>query len=494
MTAPRRPPARRSDPSRRIEIDRRPLAIVLLERLRTQLWLALVFAVFAFALGLDPPDGLDEAGWATMCVFGLCVVLWSSSLLPLAVTSLLAMALIPLLGVMPASESYAYFGSKVVFFILGAFMLGAALVTSGLSVRIATVVVGRFGRTPRRLVLAVFLLCAAGATVMSTHAVAVMIFPIVVDIARALKLRPLRSPLGMALFFALAWGCIIGGSLTVLGGGRAPLAIGMLEESTHGASTIAFTEYIGYAAPLVGLMLLSAVWMLTRSYQPEIATTEEALRVLQAKRHEMGKLTPRERTVALVVTATIAAWAFLGDELGIANIAIVAIVALFVFAAITWRETEENVNWGVIVMYGGAICLGGAMEQSGAAEWLAQGVLGAADLSPEVLLILLAIVSAALTEFMSNSAVIAMLMPPALSLATQFGVDPRAVTMAVVLPSNFAFMFPVATPVTAIAWSAGYYTPRQVATAGLRLHVVGLACMVLLILVWWPAVGLLPGG
>jgi sodium-dependent dicarboxylate transporter 2/3/5 len=483
-----------SQNKRRFIIDRRPMMVLILERLRRQLWLGLVFGVFALVITQSPPDGLTHAGWSTLCIFGLCVVLWATSLLPLAVTSLLAMAFIPLFDVMEASQAYRYFGSKVVFFILGAFMLSAALTTSGLSKRVATLIVERYGRTPRQLILAVFFMSALGATVMSSHAVAAMVFPIVVDIARALKLRPLRSKMGMALFFALAWGCIIGGSLTILGGGRGPLAIGLLEEATLDATsglnqTIGFTEYILYGAPMVLLMLGVGAYILVRHFKPEIDSTDAARVELAQKLHRMGKITIKERVVGLVVLVTIALWVFMGDRLGIANIAICSVGLLFVLGTISWREVEDNINWGVIIMYGGAICLGGAMDASGAALWLTGLVMNVTD-SPAVLMLIIVILSAGLTEFMSNSAVIAMLMPPALALAEAHGVDVKAMTMAVVLPSNFAFMFPVSTPVTAIAWSAGYYTPGKVASTGLILHGFGLVCMCLLILWWWPSLGL----
>lgn len=473
----------------RFEIDRRPIAVVLLSRLRRQLWLAALLVAFGLAVGGGGPAGLSEAGFKTLCVFGLCVVLWATALLPLAITSLLAMALLPLTGAMEAGEAYRYFGSKVVFFILGAFMLSAALTTSGLSTRLATLVVRRFGQSPRRLVLAVFGLSAAGATVMSSHAVAAMIFPIVVAVARALDLRPLHSKLGMALFFALAWGCIIGGSLTILGGGRGPLAIGLLEEAT--TVTLGFSTFIAYTAPLVGLMLLLGTWLLGTRFEAEIASTDAARDYLDRRLHELGKMSGQERLVGATVLATVALWALAGDQLGLANIALVAVALLFVLGAVSWHATEQNVSWGVIVMYGGAICLGGAMESSGAAAWLTDRLLAGTDLSPTALMIALALTSAALTEFMSNSAVVAMLMPPALSLAAAYGIDPRAMTMTIVLPSNFAFMFPVSTPVTAIAWSAGYFTPRQVAGRGLLLHLFGLACMILLITWYWPLAGLL---
>ena len=103
----------------------------------------------------------------------------------------------------------------------------------------------------------------------------------------------------------------------------------------------------------------------------------------------------------------------------------------------------------------------------------------------------LAIASAILTEFMSNSAVVAMLMTPALAFAESHGVTLAAITMVVVLPSNFAYIFPIATPVTGLAWSSGYLERATVARNGLGLHLVSWSLMGALIFFNWPSVGLL---
>ena len=80
-------------------------------------------------------------------------------------------------------------------------------------------------------------------------------------------------------------------------------------------------------------------------------------------------------------------------------------------------------------------------------------------------------------------------MPPALSMAAAYDIDPVAMTMAVVLPSNFAFMFPISTPVTAMAWSGGFFKMDVVARTGIILHTVAWISMALLILVYWPLMG-----
>jgi sodium-dependent dicarboxylate transporter 2/3/5 len=408
----------------------------------------------------------------------------------MAVTSLLAIALVPMLGILSAKETYSFFGAKVTFFILGAFMLSAALIATGLSQRVAMLFVRSFGGTPSRLVLAVFALSAAGSMVMSEHAVAVMVFPIVQDIAAALRLRKPESGMGKALFFGMAWGCVVGGTLTVLGGGRGPLAIGILEEATGGAASISFMGYVAYSWPVVLPLLVAAALLIRRSYVLEIRTTDVAIEALQIKLREMGKLGPREAAVGLVVVITVALWALTGESVGLANIALVSMAALFALGALRWDDIQKHVNWGIVVMYGGAICLGAVMDRTGAAAWVTREALGAEGLDPRLVMFAMAAAAAVLTEFMSNSAVVAMVLPPALSLAEANGIDPRAMTMAVVLSTNFAYVLPMGTPVMALGWASGFFAPGDVLARGTIMMLLSIATMAFVIFAGWPLLGL----
>lgn len=482
-------PVSGGDGDRRVVIDRRPMVVILLSRFRVQVLIALLFGVFGLALGVAPPDGLSQQAWRALCLFGLCITLWVASPIPLAITSLLAIALIPLLGILDAATAYSYFGSKAVFFIMGAFILAAALVGCGLSQRLTMVALRRFGKTPTRLIATVYVITAIGSCLMSEHAVAAMAFPIVWELHRSLKLRPGSSRMGKGLFFALAWGCIIGGTMTILGGGRGPLAIGILEKTTGGEHTISFMEYMIFDLPLV-LILMAAGWLILRLvYKPEIDSVQIAIDDLGERMKAIGKTTLREKLVGIVMVLTVALWLFSGEELGIANIAILSTALLFVLGLMVWKDVEENVNWGVLLMYGGAICLGSALADTGAALWLTERILGDFKGSPEALMLALGALTLVLTEFMSNSAVIAVLMPPALSLAGRYGIDPKLMTMAIVLPSNFAFMLPMATPATAIAYSSGTFRPVEALRAGVVLNLVGFAALVVLIYVYWPLLG-----
>src|SRR5574340_933115 len=198
---------------------------------------------------MPQPEGLTSAGQNAIAVFLVCLILWVSNAVPLAITSIFAIVLVPLLGVLTKQETYSLFGNEAVFFILGAFILAGAVMHSGLSNRIALNIIGRFGGSPRRLLLSVFLLAAALSFFMSEHAVAGMLFPMLLELSKSLKLRPGKSNYGKFLFLALAWGCVIGGVATFLGGARVPLAMGILKETT--GATIVFLEYTVAVLPLV---------------------------------------------------------------------------------------------------------------------------------------------------------------------------------------------------------------------------------------------------
>ena len=188
--------------------------------------------IFGLIVYLPAPEGLTDDGKKALAIFVLCVIFWVSHVIPLMITSLLAIILFPLLGVLPAEKTYSLFGNQAVFFILGAFILASAVTRTGLSNRIALMFLKWFGHSPKILLLGVIVLSAFSSFWMSAHAVAAMMFPIITAIALSLELKPGESSYGRSLFLGTAWGCVIGGVATFLGGARAPLAIGMLHDTT----------------------------------------------------------------------------------------------------------------------------------------------------------------------------------------------------------------------------------------------------------------------
>jgi sodium-dependent dicarboxylate transporter 2/3/5 len=471
-----------------LKIDRRPLWQVLADRTRRYQVLAGLMLLLAFLLGLEPPAGLSISGYRALILFVGCTFLWVSGIIPLAVTSLLAMAAIPLMGILERRQTYALFANEAVFFILGAFILAAALTRTGLSSRIGRSLLVRFGRTPLRLALTVFLLSALLSFAMSEHAVAAMMFSVVATIVRSLELPVGGSRYGKLLFMSIGWGCVIGGIATFLGGARAPLAVGMLREAR--GLDFSFWEWTAAALPIVLPLMLAGFLFLCRIFPCDLASVEQGIRVLSRQRLETGRITLPEKIVAAIMVLTLGGWIFYGSRFGLANIAILSAVALFVFKVVDWKSIEEYVNWGVILMYGGAITLASALDQSGAARWVADLGLARLSGSPLLVLAVISLLSLVLTECISNAAVIAILMPIGMSLEQTMGIDPRVMTLAIALPSGLAFCLPMGTPANAIVFSSGFLRVRDMIVPGLIIQI--LAWLLFLGSAWliWPLLGL----
>jgi len=319
-------PQERLQPPADVIIDTRPLWRILAGRTYRPVVLGVGLLAFLALRAMEPPAGLTPAGQSALAIFALCLVYWVTNVIPLMVTSLLAMVLLPTTGVLSAKDTYALFGNEAVFFILGAFILAASLMKCGLSTRIAIAVLRRFGHTPRALLLSLFLMNAFMAFFMSEHAVAAMTFPITVEIARVLRLSPQRSNYARALFLALAWGSSIGGIATLLGGGRAPLALGMLHEST--GQSYSFAEWTLAAWPLVAVLLVAGWVLILRFFPIDVASVRDADAIIEDKALRMGRPSAQERAVGLVMLGTLAAWIIGGEEFGLATIALAGVTVL----------------------------------------------------------------------------------------------------------------------------------------------------------------------
>jgi sodium-dependent dicarboxylate transporter 2/3/5 len=472
-----------------IVVDTRPIALVILSRSLRTIILIAGAALFAILMRTAPPAELSPAAMHAIAVFALAVLYWVTGALPLMVTSLLVIVLLGVSGVMPARQAYALFGNEAIFFILAAFMLAAAVNHRGLGRRVALRIFRRFGRTPGSLVASVYLLSATMSFVIPEHAVAAIVFPIVLDLVGAMELEPGRSRYATALFLAMAWGVNIGGVATLLGGARGPLALGILTEAT--GQTISFVRWSAATLPLVGF-LLAAGWLVLRWYYPsDLDSVERSARELDRRAAALGRMTFDEMAVAAILGATVLAWVLGSHRYGYAGIAIFAVVALFAFNLLTWHEVEEYVNWGIVLMYGGAIALGSALERTGAARYLAAETLGAVS-SPLLTIAILSLGAELLGEALSHSAVVAALLPVGLGLSTRFGFDARAMTLAVAIPAGLTFIMPVGTPANALAYSGGYLRTRDLLVPGAVMILCAWIGLNLMVHLYWPWLALAP--
>ncbi len=447
----------------------------------------------ALILGLlillqPPPEGMTKAGRNALAIFVLCLALWVTNLIPLAATSLLAIVLMPLLGVMDPGRAFSFFGNQAVFFLLGVFMLTATMIRTGLSKRVALLFLERFDRSPRFLLFGILVTCAFLALWMPEHAVAAMMFPLVLEVSSQLQLVPGKNQYGKALFLSLAWGAIIGGVGTFLGGARAPLAVGLLR-TAYGID-ISFLDWARAAIPVVILMVPLASLHLILLFRPDIADVSKARLFLRQELDRIGGMSSREKRMAVLMLATIVAWITVGHRFGLAEISVLAAILIFVLRIVRWNDIEDYVNWGVIVMYGGAIAIGKALTETRAIEALIMNYLPFEHISSFAILVILAITSILLTEGISNAAAVAVLLPLGFGIASKCGLSPILIVFAVTIPAGMPFCLPMGSPPNAISYSAGHYSIREMVRAGIFLNVAAILVLWLVMKFYWPLIGL----
>ena len=458
-------------------------------------WVRLVLVVGGVAAALatyfvPAPDGLSPAGKSAFAVFLLCTTLWVSNALPVGITGLLAVALLGLTGAMSSHDAFAAFGSSAVFFILGVFILAAALIRSGLSKRIALAFLARFDRSPYRLATGMMLTAALLTVFMPAQATVAMLFPIAFELARAMRIRPGESAYGKVLFLSLAWGAMVGSNASFLGSTRAPLALGMLE-SGHGL-TITFGQWLLAAAPVVILGIIAVPILLRMSFRHETVDATGARLALDEAVRDLGPMGLPQAKVAAIMLVTIAAWIFLGGRaLDFGVIALLSAAAMFVAGSLKWEDLEGYIHWNVILMYGGAIALGVAIDRSGAAGWLAASAIGDVPVPPYLAVIGIAVATLVLSEFMSNAAAVAVMLPIGFSLAAQFGVSPVALVFAASVGGGSAFTLPISSAPNTIAFASGFLRMTDFVRVGTLMTLASLLILLLVARFWWPLLGIL---
>lgn len=194
--------------------------------------------------------------------------------------------------------------------------------------------------------------------------------------------------------------------------------------------------------------------------------------------------------MVVVMLATIALWITQSESLGLANIALMGAVALFVLKVVQWEDAEEYVNWGIILMYGGAVAIASALAESGAAHWLAHTIFARHALTPFVLVALTALAAKILTEGVSNVAAVAILLPIGFSLGDIYNINPLIIVYAVAVSAGLAFCLPMGTPPNAICISSGYYRVSDCIKPGIILLVVSWLSFLLMVKLYWPLIGI----
>ena len=441
---------------------------------RESIWPGLVsglcLAVIMAALGQP------EAIVITAVVAWLCMLWWIFEPLPIPVTSLLPIAVFPISGVLTPEQVGASVGSPLIILLLGGFLLSRGMESTGAHHRIALSVVNLVGgHKPRRLVLGFMIAGALLSMWISNTASILMLMPVALAVLASCSDR---NSLAAPLLLGLAWSCSIGGLGTPIGTPPNLILVQVYEENT--AQTISFGQWMSWGMPVVLTLLPLAWWWVTRAVPRELDIQVPAV----------GPWRSAERRVLVVFGLTAVAWITRAEPFGgwqtwlglpaanDASVALLAVVALFVVRddqgepLIDWAKASQ-IPWGVLLLFGGGICLARAFVASGLSAQVGDALTAVAALPVFAMMLLLALVVTFLTEATSNTATTALLMPVLAAVALAVEIDPLWLMVPAAMSASCAFMLPVATAPNAVVFGSGELPIRRMVREGFALNLIG---------------------
>ena len=441
---------------------------------RESIWPGLVsglcLAVIMAALGQP------EAIVITAVVAWLCMLWWIFEPLPIPVTSLLPIAVFPISGVLTSEQVGASVGSPLIILLLGGFLLSRGMESTGAHHRIALSVVNLVGgHKPRRLVLGFMIAGALLSMWISNTASILMLMPVALAVLASCSDR---NSLAAPLLLGLAWSCSIGGLGTPIGTPPNLIFVQVYKENT--AQTISFAQWMSWGMPVVLTLLPLAWWWVTRAVPRELDIQVPAV----------GPWRSAERRVLVVFGLTAVAWITRAEPFGgwqrwldlpaanDASVALLAVVALFVVRddqgepLIDWAKASQ-IPWGVLLLFGGGICLARAFVASGLSAQVGDALTAVAALPVFAMMLLLALAVTFLTEATSNTATTALLMPVLAAVALAVEIDPLWLMVPAAMSASCAFMLPVATAPNAVVFGSGELPIRRMVREGFALNLIG---------------------
>ena len=441
---------------------------------RESIWPGLVsgLCLAVIMTALEQPEAIV----ITAVVAWLCMLWWIFEPLPIPVTSMLPIAVFPISGVLTPEQVGASVGSPLIILLLGGFLLSRGMESTGAHHRIALSVVNLVGgHKPRRLVLGFMIAGALLSMWISNTASILMLMPVALAVLASCSDR---NSLAAPLLLGLAWSCSIGGLGTPIGTPPNLILVQVYEENT--AQTISFGQWMSWGIPVVLTLLPLAWWWVTRAVPRELDIQLPAV----------GPWRSAERRVLVVFGLTAVAWITRAEPFGgwqtwldlpaanDASVALLAVVALFVVRddqgepLIDWAKASQ-IPWGVLLLFGGGICLARAFVASGLSAQVGDALTTVAALPVFAMMLLLALAVTFLTEATSNTATTALLMPVLAAVALAVEIDPLWLMVPAAMSASCAFMLPVATAPNAVVFGSGELPIRRMVREGFALNLMG---------------------
>lgn len=502
--------------------------------------IALIGRWLGLALGLGilllpTAAGLAPAGQRLAAVVTLMAVWWVTQAMPVAVTSLLPLALFPTLGIQPAKAVSQSYLSDSSFLYLGGFIIALGIERWGLHRRIALITVAAVGTSPKRIVLGFLLATFCLSMWISNTATTLLMLPIATALLATLErlhliptagsespVEPVRRQdpefkhFALALTLGIAYAASIGGLATLVGTPTNIAFVNIWKSQFPNEPTISAGQWMLTWAPF-GIVFLMFTWMVLVWGMRVPAGFEGLDRSFFLKRiRELGRMHMAEWIMLTLFIMTALLWILRTDfRLGepvllpgwnritglwlqgwgispkesleyISDATVGMAVAALMFVIPVGRghkgqtqflmdwETASKLPWDILLLFGGGFAIASAFESTKLSVWVGEVFSHFAAGQPVwVLVAAVCLLLTFLTEFTSNVATVNAVLPIIAAASIALDIDPRLLMIPATISASCAFMLPIGTPPNAIVCGTGRIRMGQMAGYGLILNLAG---------------------
>lgn len=456
-----------------------------------------------FTLFTQPPfEGMSTEAYHTAGLALFMATWWITEVVPIPVTSLLPIILIPLLNMDSIAVATAGFAHPLIFLFLGGFVMSLAMERWHLHKRIALLTMMFMGTKPSQQIAGIMIATAFLSMWMSNTATSVMMLPIGLSIIALVQDHQHSSKnsedFAKALLLGIAYSASIGGIATLIGTPPNALLAAFLIDN-YGIE-LGFGRWMAVGLPLAIVMLfITWLWLTKLQFKVNQGNAPETTDMLSNELKALGKMSRAEKMVSIIFILTALSWIFRPQiakitGLSITDTGIAMIAASLMFALpvhfktgerlLAWEDAKK-VPWGILLLFGGGLSLAAQIKNSGLANFIAQQLSLGDQVTVISMILVVTLVIIFLTEITSNTATTAAFLPLLGPIALAMGADnPSLLAIPAALAASCAFMMPVATPPNAIVFSSGQLRIMDMVKAGFLLNLVAVVLITLICGYW----------
>jgi sodium-dependent dicarboxylate transporter 2/3/5 len=431
-------------------------------------------------------------------------VWWFTEVVHLAVTALLPILLLPLLGIADSKTTAFQYMDPIIFLFIGGFIIAFAIERWKLHQRIALKILVLVGTSPSRILFGIMLTAYLISMWISNTATVMMllsaVLAVIVQIENHFKQEHHSHRIASALLIGLAYSATIGGMATLVGTPTNMIFLRVYTEKFPLNNDMNFFAWFKIGFPLSITFLIVAFFILKFFFIKRDIKLVVDKNYFKEAYQRLGKITYEEKIVAIVFVLTALLWFTRADiDFGFikmkgwsnlfekkdflqdSTVAIFMAILLFIIpsktekgrAIIVWEDVAK-LPFDIVLLFGGGFALAKGFEVSGLSNWLASQMQFSSHTNVYVLILGMCLLITIISEFASNVACIQLMLPILIAMVHTLDVHPLIILVPATLASSLGFMLPVATAPNTIVFGSKRLLVKDMLKTGLLLDVVGI--------------------